>query len=65
LGSAYAYWSEDEREVIGVSFWNSKESCDTWRASGGEARRRDAMSSYVVDEREAFYRRRQLAVPAR
>jgi heme-degrading monooxygenase HmoA len=65
LGSAYAYWSEDEREVIGVSFWNSKESCDTWRASGGEARRRDAMSSYVVDEREAFYRGRELAVPAR
>jgi hypothetical protein len=25
---AYAYWSEDERQIIGVSFWASKESCE-------------------------------------
>ena len=31
---AYAYWSEDEQQIIGVSFWDSKESCDAWRASG-------------------------------
>jgi heme-degrading monooxygenase HmoA len=44
LRRAYAYWSEDEQEVIGVSFWDSKESCDVWRASEGESRRRAAMA---------------------
>lgn len=34
---AYAYWSEDETEVVGVSFWDSKESCEAWRASETEA----------------------------
>jgi heme-degrading monooxygenase HmoA len=65
LRRAYAYWSEDQQEVIGVSFWDSQESCDAWRASEGEARRRAAMAPWVVDEREAFYHGRELAVPAR
>jgi len=60
---AYAYWSEDEREIIGVSFWASRQSCDAWRASAAEARRREAMSDYVVGEQEAFYRGRELHVP--
>jgi heme-degrading monooxygenase HmoA len=62
---AYAYWSEDEQQIIGVSFWDSKESCDAWRASGAEARRREAMAPHVVDEQEAIYRGRELIVPAR
>jgi heme-degrading monooxygenase HmoA len=62
---AYAYWSDDGLEVIGVSFWNSRESCDAWRASEAEENRREAMAPYVVEEREAFYRGRELAVPAR
>ena len=62
---AYAYWSEDKQQIIGVSFWDSKESCQEWRASVAEARRREAMAPYVVDEREAFYRGRELVVPAR
>jgi heme-degrading monooxygenase HmoA len=62
---AYAYWSEDGQEVVGVSFWDSKESCDAWRVSEPEARRREAMAAYIVDEREAFYRGRELAVPVR
>src|SRR6266540_1508943 len=41
---AYAYWSADEQEVVGVSFWDSKESCDAWRASEAEAHRRQAMA---------------------
>jgi heme-degrading monooxygenase HmoA len=60
---AYAYWSEDGREIIGVSFWVSKESCDAWRASDSEARRREAMADYVVSEQEGFYRGRELHVP--
>jgi heme-degrading monooxygenase HmoA len=62
---AYAYWSEDEQEVIGVSFWESKESCDAWRGSPDEARRRENMAQYVLEEREAFYRGRELRVPTR
>jgi heme-degrading monooxygenase HmoA len=62
---AYAYWSEDEQQIIGVSFWSSKQACDAWRTSGAEERRRQAMSAHVLDEQEAFYRGRELIVPAR
>ncbi|MGP3952724.1 hypothetical protein [Streptomyces sp. 7N604] len=65
LRHAYAYWSEDGLEIIGVSFWDSRESCDAWRTSKAEAQRRAAMAPFVVEEREAFYRGRELAVPAR
>jgi len=61
---AYAYWSEDEREIIGVSCWVSSESGEAWRASDAEARRRQAMAGYVLGEQEAFYRGRELVVPA-
>ena len=62
---AYAYWSEDEQQIIGVSFWASKQSCEAWRASESEARRREAMAPHILDEQEAFYRGRELIVPAR
>ncbi|MBD0422745.1 hypothetical protein H0H10_26940 [Streptomyces sp. TRM S81-3] len=60
---AFAYWSEDGQEITGVSFWDSKEACDSWRASDPEAQRRAAMAPYVVEEREGFYRGRELAIP--
>lgn len=63
--SAYAYWSDDEQQIVGVSSWTSRQSCDAWRASDAEARRREAMAPYVLDEQEAFYRGRELVVPAR
>jgi heme-degrading monooxygenase HmoA len=63
LRRAHAYWSQDGQEVIGVSFWESQESCDMWRASEAEARRRAAMAPYVVEEREAFYYGRELGAP--
>ena len=65
LRHAYAYWSADGQEVTGVSFWDSAESCDRWRAGDAEARRRAAMAAYVAEEREAFYRGRPLTVPRR
>jgi heme-degrading monooxygenase HmoA len=65
LRHAYAYWTEDGQQVTGVSFWDSAESCDRWRATDAETRRRGAMAAYVVEEREAFYRGRPLAVPGR
>ena len=61
---AYAYWSEDGQEVVGVSFWASREACDAWRASEAEMNRRAAMAPYVIAEQEAFYRGRELVVPA-
>jgi heme-degrading monooxygenase HmoA len=65
LRHAYAYWSEDGQEVVGVSFWDSRESCDAWRVSEAEAHRRAGMAPYVIEERDAFYRGRELAVPVR
>jgi len=62
--NAYAYWSDDEQQLIGVSFWSSRQSCDAWRASEAEARRREAMAPYIIDEQEAFYRGRELVLPA-
>jgi len=55
--------SADEREIIGVSFWASQELCQAWRSSGPEARRREAMATYVLGEEERFYRGRELHVP--
>lgn len=60
---AYAYWSADEREIVGVSFWASQQLCEAWRSSGSEARRREAMAGYVLGEQERFYRGRELHVP--
>ncbi|MGW4169711.1 hypothetical protein ACWEGX_22680 [Streptomyces chartreusis] len=62
---AFAYWSDDGQEITGVSFWDSEQACASWRASEPEARRRAAMAPYVVEEREGFYRGRELAVPQR
>jgi heme-degrading monooxygenase HmoA len=62
---AYAYWSDDQQEIIGVSMWVSRQACDAWRASAEEARRRAAMAPYVLQEREAFYSGRELAIPVR
>ncbi|WP_455354013.1 hypothetical protein [Streptomyces sp. SYSU K217416] len=61
---AFAYWSQDGLEVIGVSFWESRDACDAWRGSEAESRRREAMAPYIAEEREAFYRGRELVVPA-
>jgi hypothetical protein len=61
---AFAYWSDDEQQVIGVSFGASTESCDAWPASQAEARPREAMAPHVLGEHEAFYRGRELIVPA-
>ncbi len=62
---AYAMWSEDELEVIGISFWDSRASCEAWRASDAEAQRREAMAPYVEDERESYYQGRELGLPGR
>jgi heme-degrading monooxygenase HmoA len=61
---ALAYWSEDGEHVTGVSLWDSRESCDRWRASEAEAHRREALAPYVEEESENFYRGVELKVPS-
>lgn len=58
LRRAYAYWSEDGQDIAGASFWDTKEACDSWRASAAETQRREAMAPYIVEEQEGFYRGR-------
>lgn len=64
LRRAYAYWSEDGQEITGVSFWDSEESCSSWRGSDAEEERRRAMAPFVVEEREGFYRGGELTIPS-
>jgi heme-degrading monooxygenase HmoA len=62
---AYALYAEEGQDVVGVSIWDSRESCERYRASEIEARRRDAMAPFVLDERSSTYLGRELAIPAR
>jgi heme-degrading monooxygenase HmoA len=62
---AYVLYAEDGEEVVGVSIWDSRESCERYRASEIETRRRDAMAPFVLDERSSTYVGRELAIPAR
>ena len=45
---AYELWSDDDEEIVGVSVWESRDSCDSYRASQTEAERRDAMAPFVL-----------------
>lgn len=62
---AYVLYAEEADEVVGVSIWDSRESCQRYRASEIEAGRRDAMAPFVLDERSSTYVGRALAIPAR
>src|SRR5688572_29329335 len=63
LAAAFAYWSDDGSQVTGVSLWTSKASCDQWRSSDAEQRRRQAMAELVEDESEGFYDGVELSPP--
>jgi heme-degrading monooxygenase HmoA len=62
---AYELWSEDEEEIVGISFWESQESCDRYRTSDVEEERRAAMAPYVLEEHSGTYRGRELEIPNR
>jgi heme-degrading monooxygenase HmoA len=62
---AYECYSPDGNEVVGIAIWDSRESWDRFRRSGEEARRREAMKPYVVEERSGFYTGRELRIPGR
>src|SRR5256885_12758906 len=61
---AYAYWSKDEREIIGVSFWASAESCEAWRAPGAPGRRPQAEAALTLGGDEGLFRGRRPLLPA-
>lgn len=51
---AYAYRSDDEQEIIEVSSWVFRDSCDMWGASCEETRRRAAIAPCILSEQEGF-----------
>ena len=65
LFRADAWWNEEGDEIVGVSFWESQEPCQRYRASDVEARRREAMGPYVVEESSKTYWGRELKIPGR
>jgi heme-degrading monooxygenase HmoA len=62
---AFEYYAEDRNEVVGLSIWDSPESRENYRLSDVEARRRQAMAPFVVDEQSGFYFGRELKLPRR
>jgi heme-degrading monooxygenase HmoA len=62
---AYELWSEDGEEIVGVSVWDSRDTCERYRASNAEEGRRAAMASFVLEERSSTYMGRELALPGR
>ena len=62
---AFEWVDGDARTVIGVSHWDSEESCDRYRSSPAEAERRERMAPYVESEESATYRGRELSIPSR
>ena len=60
---SYECYSPDGSEVVGISIWDSPGSRERYRLSDVEAKRRQAMAPFVVDERSGFYVGRELKIP--
>jgi hypothetical protein len=60
---AYAYWSADERETIGVWFWASQQLVPGVAVLGVRGPPAGGYGWLVLGERERFYRGRELRVP--
>jgi heme-degrading monooxygenase HmoA len=60
---AYELYSDDNREVVGISIWDSPESREAYRLSEVEAERRRVMAPYVTSETSGFYTGRELKIP--
>jgi heme-degrading monooxygenase HmoA len=61
---AYELRSDEGEEVVGVSVWDSRESCELYRSSSVEAERRAAMAPFVLEERSHTYVGRELTIPS-
>jgi hypothetical protein len=62
---AFEWVGADRRTVVGVSHWDSEESCDRYRSSPAEAERRERMAPYVESEESETYSGRELSIPSR
>ena len=62
---AYELWSEDGEEIVGLSIWSTRQLCERYRSSAVEARRREAMAPYVVEEQSTTYGGRELTIPGK
>jgi heme-degrading monooxygenase HmoA len=65
LVGAYVLYAEKGDDVVGISIWDSAEACDRYRRSDLEARRREAMAPFVLEERSSFYTGRELGIRGR
>jgi heme-degrading monooxygenase HmoA len=63
MTQAWELWSDDDQEIVGISFWDSEASCRRYRSSDVEEQRRRKMKPYVVDERSSTYTGRELRIP--
>jgi hypothetical protein len=62
---AYVLYAAEGEDVVGVSIWDARESCERYRASEIKARYRDVMAPFVLDERSSTDLGRELALRAR
>ena len=62
---AFEWVAADGRTVVGVSHWDSEDSCERYRSSDAEAERRKRMTPYVESEESTTYVGRELSIPGR
>ena len=62
---AFEWVGSDGRTIVGVSHWDSEDSCQRYRSSDAEAERRERMAPYVESEESATYAGRELSIPGR
>ena len=62
---AFDWVAADGRTVVGVSHWDSEDSCESYRSSSEEAERRERMAQYVESEESETYSGRELSIPSR
>ena len=62
---AFEWVEADGRTVVGVSHWDSEDSCQRYRSSDAEAERRQRMAPYVESEESTTYAGRELSIPGR
>ena len=60
---AYECFSEDQNEVVGISWWDSVESRERYRLSEIETERQRAMAPFVEAESSGLYVGRELQLP--
>ena len=60
---AYECFSGDTSEVVGISWWESREARERYRTSDVEAERRSAMAPFVESESSGVYVGRELQIP--